>query len=436
MQESIWRKATWPLVLVSVIMVVVFAVAWFKERNRNYILTIATASKSGSYYRFARGLARVVAKHNPQIQIKVLESEGSRQNEGWLRQQKVQLAIIQSDTPISPSTQVVSFLFPEVFHLVVNKKSAIKRVSDLKEKRIALMQKGSGSYAMFWPLIQHYGLQSQDFETFNLDFEEASQKLRQGRVDALFSVIALKSSQMSQLMADSNVELVSIDQAEALKLVVPAVEKSKIPKGTYDGSIPLPDRDLPAVAVRAVLVTHKDMEQNIIYEITRILHESRNELVKEFIQSAMINQSDSVETGGFALHAGSEAYYNREQPTFLEKYAEPMGFVLSATVLLISSVWQLRIWLDSKQKNRADLYNLQIVQLIDKINTVETLEDLDAIRNELFAIFKKVIDDLDTDRISAGSFNSFTFPWEVALKTMRYRETAISRRGTETEGDR
>ncbi len=414
-----------PIVLLSIVMAGVFSVQWFRSQNQVRYLTIATGGKSGQYYAFAQALAKVVAKHQPHIQIKVLETEGSLQNEQLLREKKVQLAILQSDTPVSPSIKAVSFLFPEMFHLITAEKSGIEKVSDLKGKRIALMPKGSGSYALFWTLSQHYGLKPPDFKAVTLPPEQASFALEQGKVDAMFRVIALGNPSIAQLLQSSPNKLISIDQGAALQLTLPALEKSQIPKGTYNGAIPIPAEDLPVVAVRAILVTHDKVEQKVIYEITRLLHETRNELVKESPQAAMIRQPDSLIELGFSFHPGAIAYYDQNRPSFIVEYADTLGLLFSISVFAISGIWQLRMWLQEKQKNRADFYNLEIVKLIQQIDSIEDLEQLAEIRRKLFEIFEKVVVDLDKDRISPESFQSFTFPWEVALTTIRHRETIL-----------
>jgi hypothetical protein len=99
-----------------------------------------------------------------------------------------------------------------------------------------------------------------------------------------------------------------------------------------------------------------------------------------------------------------------------------MGFVLSFSVLLISSFWQFKVWLKGRQKNRADFYNLEILNLIDKIHASQTLEQLQDLRSQLFTILNEVVVDLDKDRISAESFQSFTFTWEVAVATARHQD--------------
>ena len=427
------HKLIFLIVLLSTIMAGGFAVQWFRNHNRVHYLTLATGDKNGQDYAFGQALAKVVARHCPQIQIEVLATDGSHSNLKLLEEKKVQLAILNRDTTLTPSTKAISFLFSEMFHLIANQKSGIEKVSDLKGKRIALMPKGSSSYALFRPLSQHYGLTETDFQTVSLLPEEAHAALLQGKVDALFRVIALGNPAVSKLLENSQTKLLPIRQGAALQLSQPTLETSQIPKGTYNGAIPVPVEDLPVVAVRALLVSNQDIEPSIIYEITRLLFEARNELVKENPQAAMIDRPDSFRNLGLSFHPGAKAYYNQNEPSFIVEYAEPLGLLLSISVFCVSSIWQLRIRLKQRQKNRADFYNLEILRLINLIHTLEDLEQSAAVRRDLFEIFEKVVIELDKDRISPESFQSFIFPWEVAMRTIRHREILLSNRRSQAE---
>ncbi|MDJ0747347.1 MAG: TAXI family TRAP transporter solute-binding subunit [Xenococcaceae cyanobacterium MO_167.B27] len=419
------NKLIFPLIFLSIITASIFGWQWFRSYNRVAVIAIATGSRQGEYYAFAQALAKVIARHQPQIQIEVIETEGSLENLELLSNEKVQLALIQSDTVVSPETKVIASLFPEISHLIVTKESDINSFSELKGKRIALMPKRSGSYQLFWSLSSHYGLTETDLETVTLSPAKAHAALRERKVDALFRVIALGNPAVSQLLQNGQTEVVAIKQGAALQLFQPALIPMKIPQGTYNGAVPIPARDLPVVAVEALLVTSENIPHSIVYEITRILFEARNELVKQNIQAAMISRPSESSRLGLSFHQGAKSYYNLDRPSFLVEYAEPLGFLLSLTVLGISGIWELKMWWQGKQKNRADLYNLEILQLITQINLMEDLEQLILLRSHLFEILAKVIVDLDKDRVSPESFESFTFTWKVAMRTVRERETLL-----------
>jgi TRAP transporter TAXI family solute receptor len=415
-----------PIVALSVLGAIAFAAQWTIERQRVHQLTIATGNPDGEYYAFATALSSVVADHEPKIQIRVLETDGSRQNAQLLAESKADLGIIQGDTSLDPSVQAIAYLFPEIFHLIVAPSANIQQFTDLRGKRVAIPPKGSGSYAVFQHFQAHYNLQESDYQPVSLGAAEAYEAMEAGQIDALFRVIALGSPSVRAFLQRTQAQLVPIDQAESMRLTLPVLEASKIPKGTYDGALPSPAEDLPAVGLRAILVTRRDLDPAIAKVITQTLFEFRNELVSQYPRAALMRLPDARENLGLSLHPGARDYYNQDEPAFLVEYAEVMGFLLSFAVLLASSLWQFRRWLEERQKNRADMYNLKVLALLEKVEQAETLEELEALRQALFAMFQKVVTDLDTDRISQASFQSFTFPWDVAVSTIRHRELLMN----------
>ena len=343
-------KLTLPLLILSGLAAIGFATNWVHLRNRVHHLTIATGSQDGEYYAFAKALETVVESRNPDIDITVKESAGARQNLEWLDADTAQMAIVQSDTPSRPAARAVAFLFPEVFHLVARPNSGIQSVEDLRGKRVALMPKDSGSYSLFWRLAQHYGLNEKNLTPLPMPPQDAYAALRKGQVDALFRVMALGNPTMGDLLRQTQSQLVPIDQVESLRLSQPYLEASTIPKGTYDGSLPIPPQRLPVVSVRAVLISRDSVEPEVIQEITRTLFEFRNELVAIYPRSAAMRLPEAGENLGLPLHPGAKAFYDQDRPTFWVEYSDSLGLVFSVGAVVLSGLWQLRLRLQGKQK--------------------------------------------------------------------------------------
>ena len=406
-----------------------FGLKVWQERSQVYQLVLASGGKTGEYYAFSQAFAEVVAQNHPSIQIDVIETNGSAENMTLLSQAEAQLALVQSDTPVERPVRAVARLFPEMFHLMVRKDANIQTVADLRNKQVALMPKGSVSYALFWPLSKHYGLQPDDLSPRPLPPDKAHQVLLNGEVDALFKVITLGNLSVKSVLQDSSIELLAIDQVDALRLSLPYLEAQAIPKGTYDGSQPLPDRNLPVVGVNALLVTHENLPDELVNTLTTTLYIHRNELVSRYPRAASIRLPNSSNDLGLPLHSGAQAFYDRDEPEFIVEYAEPIGLLLSVGILVGPSLWQFRLRLVGHQKNRADLYNLELLEIIDQINQVDDLQQLAILRQKLFTILKDVVSDLDSDRISSESFESFSFPWEIAMNSLRHQEASL-RQGT------
>jgi TRAP transporter TAXI family solute receptor len=419
------NKFILPVALLSLVLVGGFTWKLVINNQQVHYLTIAAGAKTGDYYPFASAIAEVVAQHNPKIQLKVVETQGAQENIQRLKTNKAQLALWQSDSPTVPSARAVALLYQEVFHLIVTEQSDIRNVSDLKGKRIALMSKGSGSYNSFWFLSNHYGLKPQDFKYVVVSWSEATQAFSKDEVDAIFRILPVGSNVVSELLKNNRGRLVPIKQAAAMKFKLPYLEASSIPEGSYKSQPTVPDTDLPTVGVRATLVAHKDVDPALIHEITSILYEHQRDLVARNTLAATISPPGAGGLISLSIHAGAQAYYDREKPDFLASNAEKLGFFLSLGTLFVSWLWSLRSRLSEKQKNRADKYNLEIIALIDQVMTLDDVSLVRKARDELFRILKEVVEDLDKDRITPESFGSFSFTWETALKTVRDREKVL-----------
>jgi len=139
-------------------------------------------------------------------------------------------------------------------------------------------------------------------------------------------------------------------------------------------------------------------------------------------RAATIKLPNSGENLGIPLHVGAKSYYRREEPGFLVTYSDPLTLFLSLSMLCVSGMWHLRLRLVQLQKNRADKYNLEILNLVEQSRRIQNPHELQEVRQKLLEIFRRVLEDLDRDRISADSFQLFTFPLEVALGSVRHQE--------------
>ncbi len=412
---------------------VVCGVLLVRSRHQVHTVRLATGGTTGEYYAFGNAIAQVTKKHSPNIDIEVLESPGSSQNMSNVNNHTVDMALVQSNTPVQPAVQAVAQLYPEMFHLIANRDADIQSMADLKNKTVAVMPEGSGSYELFWPLASHYGLSENDFTALPLTTAQAHTALQQNEVDALFRIIGLGNPSVRDLLKNPDYELVPIEQIGALQLTQPYLEPTVIPQGSYDGGTPIPAEDLPVIAVSAVLVANEDVDAEIVQAITEVLYEHRNELISVNPRAASIQSPEASQNLGFPLHLGAKAYYTQDNPPFLVEYAEAMGLVLSLSIFTASGIWQFRLWLIGRQKNRADDYNLEILTLIEKVEQAQTVVELQSLRQKLFSILRQVVIDLDVDKISPESFQSFTFPWEVAMTTLHHQEMVLHRSENKSE---
>ncbi|HAN45329.1 MAG TPA: C4-dicarboxylate ABC transporter substrate-binding protein [Cyanobacteria bacterium UBA8156] len=405
-------------------------VLWFGGRllwRQNLTLAIAAGHAGGDYHKFATALAQVLPNHVPLREVKVRDTSGATENMALLQKGKVQLALVQNDTPATAQTRSIASLYPEIFHVIVKPDRGIRSIPDLRGKRMAVPPRGSGSYPAFWRLAAHYGLTAADIPIVEMTSNEADAAFRANQVDGIFRIAGLGNERTRNLLRSTPGQLLAIDQAAAMKLFEPYLDTTVVPKGAYRANPPIPSQDLPVASVQALLVVRADVPEELVREITATLFENRSELVALNPRMATIDFPGVGLALGLPLHPGAKAYYDREKPSFLQENAEPLSLLMAVATLVISSLWQLRSQLSDNQKNRADAYNLQLVKIVEETEAATDVQDLMRLRQELLQILRAVIEDLDGDRLSPESYQLFVFPWETAMMTLRHREVVLQR---------
>jgi TRAP transporter TAXI family solute receptor len=328
-------------------------------------ITLAAGQADGDSYKLAQKIQTVMQQYRPHIPIAVKQTDGTTSNLRLLEGKQVDLAMAQADIPAPPSARIVSLLFPDMYQLIVRAGSGIDSISQLKGKIIAQPPPEGGQIRSLEFLMKHYRLNRFIDYQFKVVANPVHAFCNQ-EVDAVFNVRAAGNSFVRRLLRDCNGRLVAIDQAEAMKINQPNLEAGEIPKGAYQGEPPIPDTDLSTVFVRRLLLAHKDVDKEVIQEITRVLYEHRQSLLQDTPLATYISPPDVLRgTTGLPIHPGAQAYYEREKPSFLQKYVGILGFYLSLTTLAGSGFLRLKWRLEQARKDKADDYIREVVALMD-----------------------------------------------------------------------
>jgi len=396
-------------------------------------LRLSAGTDGGTYRAFADAMDAALSDDDL-VPILVSPSAGANENAARLASGEADLGLIQSDTAVTADTLVLARLFPEAFHLVARVDAGIGSVADLHGKRVGLMPQGAGSNALFARLLRHYQV---PFEALTLTYASLADQadaIALGEIDAFFMVVALGNDTIAGIIRATPTMLVPIDQAEAIAMFDPALSASVVPTGTYAGDRPVPDRPISVVTVQSLLAVRHDLPNATAEALTRALFENRQRMVRQIPQAAFIAAPAEQDRLAFGVHPGADLYYSQDDPLFIVEYAEPLALAVTALALLVSGLWQARIWLAGARKNRADHYNLAIVDIIGRAEAATGPAEFAAIRRELFDIFEKVIVDLDNDRIEEKSLLSFSFAWQVAASTLNHRQLVLASGEPEAAG--
>jgi uncharacterized protein len=128
---------------------------------------------------------------------------------------------------------------------------------------------------------------------------------------------------------------------------------------------------------------------------------------------------------GPPLHPGALSFYDKDKPSFLLAHADYVGLILTVGLMAGSWIWELKRWMQRQQKNQADIYSKRVVALISEVQTTNSLAPLAEAWHELLKILGEAVHDLDADKLSEESFNSFRAILQIGMEVTKERRAQL-----------
>ncbi len=283
---------------------------------------IGTGGTAGTYYPVGGMIANAVSQPG-KIVATAQASNGSLANVTGIAGGAMESGFSQSDVatwaqkgtgifegkPGVPGLRLIANLYPESVHVVVKKGAGFKSVADLKGKRVALDEPGSGTLVNARAILAAYGIKESDIKPEYIKPNQASDKLRDGSLDAFFFTGGAPAGAIAELAsAGAGIELLPVDgkEADALRAASGFFAPDTIAADTYKGVAAV-----KTLAVGAQWVTSDKADANTVYEITKALFSeaAQKQLAAGHAKGKFITKENAVKSAGIPFHLGAEKFY-------------------------------------------------------------------------------------------------------------------------------
>ncbi|SDE61973.1 TAXI family TRAP transporter solute-binding subunit [Rhodospira trueperi] len=207
-----------------------------------------------------------------------------------------------------PDLVALARLYDEKMHLVVRANSDVTRVEDLRGRRVALGELGSGTLVDARLVLAAHGLTEDDVEPVYDRPGPAADQLVAGEIEAFFFVGAAPVTVVTELAEALPIRLLDLngETFAGMSGRHPYLSAGVIPGGVYAG-VPEP---VSTLAVAAVLVTTKTLDTETAHGITRaIWHPNVRGLFGSEDEPEMLTPALAPHGTGIPLHAGAQRYY-------------------------------------------------------------------------------------------------------------------------------
>src|SRR5690606_26734923 len=203
-------------------------------------------------------------------------------------------------------------LHPEPLTLVARKEASIKGLADLKGKRVAIGNPGSGTRASVDELMAATGMKASDFSAVSeLKADEHGAALCDNKIDAFFYVVGHPNASLQDPATTCGAKLVSITGPAIDKLVADNAyyAKATIPAGMYKGN----DEATETYGVLGTFVTSSKQSDDMVYTLVKAVFDNFDDFKKLHPALGILKSENMVVDGLSApLHPGAAKYYKEK----------------------------------------------------------------------------------------------------------------------------
>ena len=204
--------------------------------------------------------------------------------------------------------RTVMTLAPNVALFITPASSEVQALTDLKGKRVVVGPAGAGFEFFIRPLLAAHGITYDDFTPLNATQQAAVDMLTDGSAAAAFLGGAVPTASITQASASQDIVFLPFDEPSVEQLVEDYLffSPATIPAETYRGQT----EEFHGLDVGSMhLITTVEQSEDLIYGVTKVLYENREQVVEKHAAGRAINPTNVVRDTGTEFHPGAIRYY-------------------------------------------------------------------------------------------------------------------------------
>jgi hypothetical protein len=283
-------------------------------------ISLLTCGTAGVYFPLGGGIARIWNSKVPDVNATAETSGCSIVNLRLMEQGQASAAICQNDAVYFGANGLKFFegkkavkprgvlmLYDEHLHVAATKQSGIKKIEDLKGKRVRIGFPGSIATENALILLEAYGMTEKDMKAYQMSLSDAFEQLKDGNIDVLIEPTGAPAAGFLDVAHTRDMVLLPVDKGHADKIYkkYPFLSPAVIPAGTYKGT----NQGLPTLAVTCMLIASSDMSTDLVYKLTKSIFQNLNILGESHVKGKLVTMETALKGMPIPLHPGAEKYY-------------------------------------------------------------------------------------------------------------------------------
>ena len=395
-------------------------------------LKVAAGSLEGDAPQLMSAIAARLASTGAPVRLKVLDEGTVVEAAKAFAAGETDLAIVRADVGDLSSAGTVVVVTHAVVLIVAPPGSSIAAMDDLKGKTVGVLG-GEANHRVVEALSTEYDLDRIQVHFKDLALNEVAQALKSKQVNCLLVVMPLAEKYLAMLRnlfprnAKQKPAVLPIESAGAIAAVRRYYKSFDLPKGTVQGSPPIPDDDMKTFRVPVYLVANKKLADDVVGALAKAIMEARRDLLGAYPLLAQISQPDTDKTSAdsdtyIPVHPGAAAYFGGDQKSFFDKYGDQIFYgsmALGGVTSLFAAIWRFMSRREEKPETRP---LLRLYALADWINEAASDANLAEAERRIDEILKEELEKYARGEVDAAEAAA------LSLATHRLEHLIVQRR--------
>jgi TRAP-type uncharacterized transport system substrate-binding protein len=392
-------------------------------------MTIAAGSVDGEPVRLMTAISGRLTKSDSSIRLKIVALGSGLEAAKAFSAGEADLAIVRADfADLSKARTVVLVSYGVV--LIIVPPGSLDTMESIKGKTIGVVGEEINR-KLIETLGHEYDFAGAKVRFKDLTMADAQQAFRSREVSALLVVTPISEKYLSLLRgmfagaSKRRPQLVPIESADAIANVAKAYESYELPKGTVRGSPPIPIEDLTTLRVPYYLVAHKNISENAIAELTKVIMDARRDLLTEYPLLAQVSAPSTDKDAYIPVHPGAAAFYGDTQQSFLDKYGNELFLVPMLLGLMASLLTAARRIVGFGSENIASSLD-PLHALATPIRHARCEAELDAIEEKIDNIIRAQLRGHSKGKSRAADAAALSLTVQRLEHLIQYRRSMLS----------
>jgi TRAP-type uncharacterized transport system substrate-binding protein len=340
------------------VIVMILAVYWFFHVAPPKVITITSGPVGSIFHRNAEKYQKILARSG--ITLKILPSEGTLENLKRLSDPsfRVDIGFVQGGAAAGTNVenlQSLGSLYSSPILIFYRNSVPLELLSQFSGKRLAVGLEGSGAHALALSLLAANDIEPGGAtKLVNLDAEDGSKALLDGKVDAVFLMGESAPPQIIRsLMRTPGIRLYNFIQADAYTRRMVYLKKLDLPRGTIQFGKDLPSRDVNLVGPTVELIARTGLHpalSDLLLEAAHEVHGSAGLYRHQGEYPMLLEHEFRLSPDAIRFYKSGKSFFYRSLPFWMASLTNrilvvfvPMVVVLIPALRSIPSLYRWRI---------------------------------------------------------------------------------------------